>query len=107
MSVETLQMTPLFILHFPEIGSGGAILIYGGSSKNVIFRWNFSGTPCGGVWEFPGHTISFMSSPAFCQDFHTPICNVSDGKTIIKSALKILAYYPMIMNDILKSSSNL
>lgn len=49
--------------------------MYGGSSKNVIFKWNFSGTPWGGVWLFPGQTISLMSRPSFCQDFQTPICN--------------------------------
>lgn len=48
-SLATLQRTPLSIEHFPVMGSGGARLMYGGSSRNVIFRWNFSGTPWGGV----------------------------------------------------------
>jgi hypothetical protein len=40
----------------------------------VILRWNFSGTPWGGVWLLPGHTMSFISSPSFSHDFQTPIC---------------------------------
>jgi hypothetical protein len=47
--------------------------MYGGSSRKVILRWNFSGTPWGGVWLLPGHTISFISRPSFTHDFHTPI----------------------------------
>lgn len=73
-SVAIRHKTPLSIEHLPVIGSGGAKLMYGGSSKNVIFKWNFSGTPCGGVWLFPGQTISFISKPSLCHDFHTPIC---------------------------------
>lgn len=75
MSRAIRHVTPLFMLHFPVIGSGGASVMYGASSRNVIFRWNFSGTPCGGVWLSPGHTMSLMYSPSRSHDFQTPICN--------------------------------
>ena len=41
--------TPLFIEHFEETGSGSLTMMNGGSSRNVILMWNFSGTPCGGT----------------------------------------------------------
>lgn len=72
-SAAMRHITPRFMLHFPVTGSGGDIWIYGGSSRNVILRWNFSGTPWGGVWLLPGHTMSLMSRPSFSQDFQTPI----------------------------------
>lgn len=37
-SLATLQSIPLSIEHFPVTGSGGAKLMYGGSSKKVIFK---------------------------------------------------------------------
>ena len=43
--LSILQRMPLSTLHFPETGSGGAMLMKGGSSRNPIVRWNFSGTP--------------------------------------------------------------
>lgn len=72
-SGATRQTTPRSIKHLPLTGSTGDKLMYGGSSKNVIFKWNFSGTPCGGACEFPGQTISRMSSFCVAQDFQTPI----------------------------------
>ena len=57
--------------HFAEMGSGSLSIIKGDSSRNVILIWNLSGTPCGGTWLFPGHTISLISSPF--QVFHIPI----------------------------------
>jgi hypothetical protein len=74
------QKTPLLRVHLPVTGSGGARLMYGGSSRNVILRWNFSGTPWGGLWVLPGHTISLMSSPSSFHDFHTPICGRQRNK---------------------------
>ena len=41
--------TPLFMEHFEDTGSGSLTMMNGGSSKNVILIWNFSGTPCGGT----------------------------------------------------------
>ena len=38
--------------------SGLAKLRKGGSSRNPIVMWNFSGTPGGGTWLSPGQTIS-------------------------------------------------
>ena len=54
----TLQGTPRSTLHLPLTGSGGATLTKGGSSKNPTVRWNFSGTPWGGTWLWPGQTMS-------------------------------------------------
>lgn len=73
VSLAILHITPRFILHLPVIGSGGASVMYGASSKNVTFKLNFSGTPCGGVWLSPGQTMSLMYSPSRSQDFQTPI----------------------------------
>ena len=46
-------------------------MIKGGSSRKLIFMWNFSGTPWGGTCDRPGQTISFISSPFHV--FHVPI----------------------------------
>ena len=46
-------------------------MIKGGSSRKLIFMWNFSGTPWGGTCEWPGQTISFISSPFHVS--HVPI----------------------------------
>lgn len=50
--------------------------MYGASSRKVIFKWNFSGTPCGGACEFPGQAMSLMSSFCDSHDFHVPIFNL-------------------------------
>lgn len=73
-SAATRQRTPRSIKHLPLIGSGGVKLMYGGSSKKDIFKWNFSGTPCGGACELPGQTMSLMSNFCCAHDFHVPIC---------------------------------
>ena len=46
-------------------------MIKGGSSRKLIFMWNFSGTPWGGTCDWPGQTISFISSPFHVS--HVPI----------------------------------
>ena len=61
----TRHGTPRSTLHFPVTGSGGPRLMNGGSSRNPTVRWNFSGTPCGGMWLWPGQTMSLMSRPLF------------------------------------------
>lgn len=75
-SAATRHKTPRSMRHFPLIGSAGDRLMYGASSRNEIFKWNFSGTPCGGACEFPGHTISRISSFCAAQDFQTPIWEI-------------------------------
>ena len=44
------HLTPRSGEQWPVTGSGSAILMNGGSSRNAILRWNFSGTPSGGLW---------------------------------------------------------
>lgn len=63
------------------MGSTGDKLTYGGSSRNVIFKWNFSGTPCGGACELPGQTMSRISSFCVAHDFHTPIYRAPEKQT--------------------------
>ena len=74
LSLPIQQGTPWFIEHFPDIGSGSLKIMKGGSSKKVIFIWNFSGTPCGGTWDSPGQTMSLISNPF--QVFQVPICRL-------------------------------
>lgn len=62
-SLAILQGTPRSTLHLPLTGSGGAKLTNGGSSRNPTVKWNFSGTPWGGTWLWPGHTMSLISNP--------------------------------------------
>ena len=55
--------------HIPSIWS--LKMTKGGSSRVTIFIWNFKGLPNGGLWLFPGHT---MSSIWICLFFHEPTC---------------------------------
>lgn len=80
VSGATLHITPRSSEHRPVTGSGGARFMYGGSSRNVILMWNFSGTPWGGVCWPPGHTMSFISKRSWGKEFHVPISSHTSCK---------------------------
>ena len=66
-------------------------MIKGGSSRKLIFMWNFSGTPWGGTCDRPGQTISFISSPFHV--FHVPIYI----KSIYSHYKKLLCKYGILI----------
>ena len=50
-----------------------ARLMKGGSSRKPMVTWNFSGTPGGGTWDSPGHSIC-LSAGVWSPCLHVLVC---------------------------------